>query len=436
MVLRFREGQPMQQTGEKIFLEISQLPNIKAWHSYRELAGLNLTEAQLPFPFLDTKNRHYTAIFEVENQRRALMVQLDDVIQRLEQQYQTEISEIVVAGEPIVNESLNKSSLEVRNIFFPILIVCALFLLGVLFRCWKVVLVAGFAVGTSLVNTMGIMALNGNKMDLVTTLIPALIFVLSVAMQMHVLIAIAMEKCIETGLKRKLGPNFLVSLTTSIGFGSLMTSSVVPIAVMGKFMALGIWIIFFWSHITHLGLSQLIRLDIKVPPLALLERAIHSKAYRYGQRHPWLLAVAALVTLAGGLFLTYNPLESNGLNYFHESHPIRRQTTFLETYITGASQMELLIQKPEQDPATQVWIPDWQKLEDLEQKLKQLAPVRHIFSINQMVDTALAGRPGPGQALDRGFVFALIQQAQPQIARNFRSANAYRIQIIVNSLDR
>ena len=196
-----------------------------------------------PFPFQVAN--FYTAVFEIDPQESSPIPALIERLDEIEARSADWLEAITLTGEPVVNHLLNQSSLDIRDRLFPLLTVLSLLLLGGLFRCFRVLTATALAVGASLATAMGLLHLMGESMNLVTTLIPVLIFVLSVAMQVHILIAVAEKDQLLEGIATKLRANLLVTTTTSIGFGSLMTSQVLPLAVMGRYMAISMWIIFF-----------------------------------------------------------------------------------------------------------------------------------------------------------------------------------------------
>ena len=423
----------MVTKGEAFFAELAQLEGISQYQSLKSLGLEGLAEEMLPFPFLQSEKSLYTGIFEIGANREVLLASLPERVEKLRAE-RGGIREAVLAGEPIVNEYLNRASLEVRNRFFPLLIGSSLVLLTLLFRRWKVLAVTGLAVGGSLTTTMGIMELAGQKMDLVTTLIPALIFVLAVAMQMHVLISIGLRGDVLAGVRDKIGPNCIVSLTTSIGFGSLMTSEVGPIAIMGQYMAIGIWIVFIWTHLTHLGLSLILNLQIRPPIMTLLQRIINSRWYWRCLRKPVLAVIPVLVILGGTAVLLHNPTESNGLNYFPPSHAIRQQTSFLETHVTGGSDLQILLSRPPSQASDGLpYRPPWEQIDQFEADLSQLDHIRHLFSLGQVVNTARALTPGQS---DADALLNLVQFTRPAALASLQSPDYYRIQVLVDSLDR
>ncbi len=336
-------------------------------------------------------------------------------------------AQLHLAGEPLVNHRLDRGSLEVKYRFFPALIALSLLLLSLLFRDWRVLLVTSLATGGSLATTAGLMGLMGEKLNLVSTLIPALVFVLSVAMQIHVLVSIAAQGDLRRGIAAKLRPNLLISATTFLGFGSLVTSQVKPIATMGLYMGLGTWIIFLWAHGVHFGLSRLLELKPRTPRLDWLVAVFRLAPYQRLVGRRWLALPALGIVAAGAFCLRINPTESNGLRYFRASDEIRVATSFLEREVTGASQLEILIPRPEPPPAgdSDAWVPDEQALGRLEAELLALPHVRHLLGLHPMgVFSSACEEAGHPPELTESLLTP------------FLSNRAYRIQLLVDSLDR
>ena len=260
--------------AEKILEKLASEPGVIEYHSYAldipnalkyelesQLSIKQISE-ELMFPFV--KGNFYTALllFTENNtkQQRAVRNILEKI--KFIKKQHSKVKNILFAGAPVVGHYLGLSSLEIKDKFFPALIIfCALVMVWV-FRSIKVILVWLLAVFSSLTISMGIFSLAGNSLNLITNLIPVLIFVLSTAMQMHILLSLTKFSNIIEGLKEKLIPNFLVTLTTSIGFGSLMTSNVKPIHLLGKYTAVSIWIIFICCYATHLGFSYICKLNL------------------------------------------------------------------------------------------------------------------------------------------------------------------------------
>ena len=132
---------------------------------------------------------------------------------------------------------------------------CILFLVSlfIVFKCFRYVFLSLGAVIISLIWILGIISFFGVQLDLMHTILPALIFIISTSGSIHLITRFRKEylvgvsrqaaikkSIIETGL-----PNFLNSFTTAIGFASLVMIPVVPIQRFGIFASAGILITFF-----------------------------------------------------------------------------------------------------------------------------------------------------------------------------------------------
>ena len=412
--------------AEAIFTELGELPGIQGFISQGILfpEGRPAAQARLPFPFFIADKGCYTGIFQLDTtiDPDRTFTSFIALCRRLEAAHHGGLQRVAVAGEPVVNHYLNLSAHKVKKRFFPLLVVMAIALLGVVFRSVKVLLVTGLGTATALAATMGIMALTGQSLNLVTILVPSLVFVLSIAMNVHVLISIA--RCGDTlaGLRAKLWPNMLVSTTTSIGFASLLSSKVEPIAVTGGFMALGMWLIFISLHLSYLSLGCLLKVQVRVPTLPF--RLSSRPLYRRLIGNPWILVVPVLVIVAGTFALVYNPMESNGLNYFGAEHPVRRDTLFLQQTVTGASQLELLVKRVSEDePEDEAWMPPFEETLALEQALLGIPGIRHILSLVAFAEANDEEAEHP------------IELDEATLSPYF-SKHYYRIQMLVDSMGR
>ncbi len=433
-----------RQASEAIFARVSEVPGVSAYYSEGTLPGPGGRAGQSsPFPFANAEGTVYAGLFELEtgaDRDRTIegVLALGELLQRENARF---VERLVIAGEPLVNYQLNLTSREVRDLFFPILMLLSLLFLSLCFRGFKVLWITGFSVLTSLATTLGIMSLAGQSFNLVTALIPSLVFVLGVAMQVHLLVSIGIHGSVGAGLREKWKPNLWVSATTSIGFASLTTSQVAPIADMGIYMAVGIWVVYIWSHLTHFTLSRWLHLRVRPPSIRVPRGRGWRAFYWRGIRQPALLLVAVGVILLGAYLLSINPSESNGLHYFGESHLIRRDTAFVEERLTGASQVDLLLAAPESEEGPPVYLPDTNAVERLERQLAQIPRVRHVLSLNRLARhmagaTEVSDGEKAGVEADIGATARAMAMLGPPALKPYLAKRFYRVQMLVDSLDK
>ncbi len=109
---------------------------------------------------------------------------------------------------------------------------------------------ASVVLATSIYSTglaLAVLFYSGGNMNLLMTMLPALIYVVSISSSVH-LVNYYRDAVAEAGLQAAPGlavrhgwaPCVLAALTTSIGLGSLMTSAIVPIYPVGAYSAIGV----------------------------------------------------------------------------------------------------------------------------------------------------------------------------------------------------
>lgn len=241
-----------------------------------------------------------------------------------------------MTGDAAINYFLDRESQSTRLIF-ACLVCFALLSSWFVTRSIAGVAVTAISVGTPLAATMGLYALLGFELDLLTNLLPVLILVLGFAMHMHVFLAIARCGSVREGLKRKLKANFIVTATTSAGFLSLFLSQLPPIRVLGIFMAISMWLCLGSVYLTHWSIGWMTKERAVTLP-SLWHRVTHLLRIR-PQQGLWV-GVGACVIVVGAFCVLRTPVQSNGLFYFHEDHPVRIASQLLAP-ITGISALEL-----------------------------------------------------------------------------------------------
>lgn len=137
-------------------------------------------------------------------------------------------------------------------IFVSSSIILIIFFLYISFRsAWGVVLPL-FIVIISIIACIGFMAMNGKNLDIMTILIPTIMFVVGMSDVIHILSKYLEElrygndktSAIKKTMKEVGLATFLTSLTTAIGFLTLLTAGIRPIREFGVYTAVGVILAF------------------------------------------------------------------------------------------------------------------------------------------------------------------------------------------------
>lgn len=262
-----------------------------------------------------------------------------------------------VAGLPAIQHALDRAVVDVTKRFFPLLGLLGVLLLGAVLRSAADVLRTLAFVAVTLTCTLGAMGLAGATIDVVTMILPPLLFVLSLATAVHVLLRCRQLRrgrsgpaaAIEATYREKSWPVFWTGATTAVGFGSLATSSVPPVQTLGlwaagglAFMTLGAFTL-LPALLASGGAAARPRRRGFERRAAVAGRRLATWAL--GRRRAVLLlfALAALVPLLG---LARLRVDMRVISYFPPDDPLRVEVEELEALGVGLTSAELVIEAP------------------------------------------------------------------------------------------
>ncbi|MGB1032456.1 MAG: efflux RND transporter permease subunit, partial [Flavobacteriales bacterium] len=141
-------------------------------------------------------------------------------------------------------------------VFISISILLIILFLFIAFRSWWGIWVPVTVVLLSVVWILGIMKLCGKDIDLMLMVLPTIIFVVGMSDVVHVLTKYFDElrsgkekiEAIKIAFKEIGMATFLTSLTTAVGFLTLLTSSIIPIKEFGIYTAVGVFVAFILAY--------------------------------------------------------------------------------------------------------------------------------------------------------------------------------------------
>lgn len=254
-----------------------------------------------------------------------------------------------LAGTPLMNVALDRGSQDASRTFLPIALAMSVVILFAILRNIKGVIAVMCAVGATTLWTVGLLVVSGNTLNMVTVVLPSLIFVLSLSSGIHIssrYLALLEESGESIGAIRKtLGevfkPVLLSSVTTSVGFASLIVSDMQPVIDFGIFAAIGMLLSFFFNIMVVPGMLLLLRAQ------ARKEKTMSSTHFtsRIGVsmfRHKGAVLVVSIVLLVVFAGMTAkSSVESNVLKFFPDDSRINRDYHFIGSHLTGFYTVEL-----------------------------------------------------------------------------------------------
>jgi hydrophobe/amphiphile efflux-3 (HAE3) family protein len=174
----------------------------------------------------------------------------DQVLSRTEQAVEnrgTSYANMTITGTIAYQDAIREESMRNLIIIFPVALILVSIVLFFFHRTLKGLIIAFLPPAFSIALTFGILGMVQPELTIISVAVVALLIGLGVDYSIHLMNRLAEEHTIEDPVKRiekilrHTGKAVLLStITTIIGFGSLMTSSMSPMATFGFGCAIGI----------------------------------------------------------------------------------------------------------------------------------------------------------------------------------------------------
>ncbi len=239
------------------------------------------------------------------------------------------------------------------NIFVGSSILFIILFLVFTYRSFMGVILPLIIVGLSVIWTLGFMSFLGKTLDIVSTVLPSIIMVIGMSDVIHLtthyrnmLSKMTKKEALIHSIKRVGLATLLTSLTTLVGFLTLLTSSVKPIIELGIFAAVGLMIALFLTYTCYVALLYLVPVQIKEGNIEKNEvwksKMLKINYFVKEKRNVILLFSAVLTLVCAGLT---SKLEINNylLEDLRESHPQKVAYGFFEEKFGGARPFEVAV---------------------------------------------------------------------------------------------
>lgn len=274
----------------------------------------------------------------------------------------------------------------------------SMLLLGIVlyitFRAIRGVVLPGLVVGLALTWTLGTMAATGGVMDSICVLLFALISVVGVGDTVHIMVHYLEEyfrhndkrKALILTMRRMFTPCLLTSVTTTIGFLSLLTIRIPPIQRFGLYAGVGVTSAFVISIILAPAILMLL------PPPTARHRKNYDQGYIYrglvwlggfNKRRPALIvSIAILIVVFSIAGIQRIRVETKVSEFFHKWSPLVVGYKFLEQNVTPPVPIEIVL---EGSPGVFKKPETWAWMEALQEDLTNIPLIERADSYSQVL---------------------------------------------------
>ncbi len=350
------------------------------------------------------------------DQRRIIIGQVESAVQSLG----LPADSFYLAGTPVMNVALDRGSQLASMRFLPAAIAASIVLLLWMLRSIAGLLAVLCSVISTVLWTVGLMFMAGKTMNMVTIVLPPLLFVLSLAGGIHLIMRFKAlysdnpdnkSQAIEKMVKELLFPVFLTCMTTGIGFASLMTSDMKPVQDFGEMAAIGMMLSFGFNFLALPGVLSFLYKRVPAKPQLHLSHWTQRCACLLAHKRK-IVAGALLLTMAFAWIAMYTKVDANVLGFFPKSSKIQRDYRYISQNLTGLYSFELDITVGRDQV-----MPVMNSLDRLSESLASLPDIAKVVHYGLLTDFILQVQP----------VSLLVADMDPSKKEFMKFANHYFI---------
>ncbi len=257
-----------------------------------------------------------------------------------------------ITGLPVAEDTFGHDMFVQMGISAPLAGLMIFLLMLYFFRSAALVIAPMLVAMATVIISMGLMIGFGFTVHIMSSMIPIFLMPIAVVDSVHIMSEFADKyrkgddaKTVISGVVEHLfTPMLFTSLTSAVGFLSLMLTPIPPVQIFGVFVAFGILLAFV---LTILLIPAYV---VRMSPAALDKLAAHSKtphtdtalarmlrrsgrfSIRYGK---WISSAAAILIVISIAGISRIEINDNPVRWFKANHPIRVADKVLNEHFAG-----------------------------------------------------------------------------------------------------
>ncbi|MDR2730004.1 MAG: MMPL family transporter [Treponema sp.] len=273
----------------------------------------------------------------------------------------TDEAEVYFTGQPIVNAVINNSMIADNILLIPLVVIVVLAMLFFSFRRFTFVVLPFLTVIIAVVWAIGMAALFGIKLSVITTILPVILVAVGSAYGIHIVthymedmrnksLSIEEHRSLVLDLVKKLiKPVFLAALTTMAGFISFCFTPIVPMrefgycASFGVFTAFAVAVLFIPSMFLLRGPRVLKERQKEQTDSGHFSNNIAGIFTGIAEKKIPVLVCAALAVVISLYGLSKVIVDNAVVEFFQNETDISRSDRFIREYFGGSKDLSLVI---------------------------------------------------------------------------------------------
>lgn len=267
--------------------------------------------------------------------------------------YTALVKKFHLSGWTVTNLTLSQYMQTDVAVFIPLTYFFITMTVWIVFRNIRMTIIALIHISACTAATMGLFPVLGITLNTVTTIIPPLIMALALSDAVHIFSHIEQDVLIKHKnqkialqyiLQRIIGPSFLCSLTTAIGFISLATSEIEPIRDFAFAASAGMVFKFLlaFTLIPSLILFCDPRKIYSIQNKGQTLRSYIQNVSNFVHKYPRTISITSLTLILGALCAgTSIKVETNLLENFKKNSVIRQDLDFVTASLSGVATLDI-----------------------------------------------------------------------------------------------
>jgi predicted RND superfamily exporter protein len=304
--------------------------------------------------------------------------------EEIEDRYSVQVH---MTGMVMLSNAFFESAMSDMSTLVPIMYGVIILITFLLVRSLSATMAALTVIVLSMMSGMGLAGYLGIQLSPPSSSATTIIMTLAVADSIHILVTLfagmreglSKHDAIRQSLKLNMGPVFLTSVTTAIGFLSMNFSDAPPFHDLGNITAIGVMAAFILS-VTLLPALMAVLPAKAAKGSSRLGLSMDRLADFVVARQRFILFGSLVFSLALLSMIPLNHVEDDFLNYFDESQEFRRDSDFINERLTGVYQLQYSLKSGQNNGVSD---PEFlQKLQAFTDWLRTQPEVRHVNTIS------------------------------------------------------
>jgi predicted RND superfamily exporter protein len=273
---------------------------------------------------------------------------------------ETDNIKVYVAGRPIVEGTMALLGPADMKKMVPIVILVIFVVLFITLRSFKGTLITLGVVFFSTIWAFGLMAATGIPVYAVSTMIPVMLIAIGVADGIHLYSHLQVfinhypkatkKEAVIDMIKHMWKPVVMTSVTTAVGFVSLLTSQVYPVKYFGLFTAFGVMmamvfsLVFLPAAIMIFGLPKAKPVDHEDDKEGHSHSKLANNFANWIIKHKYISIIgSALIVVASLIGMQEIWINSSFLEKFESTSEIVQTDKFINEHFGGTSTLNLIL---------------------------------------------------------------------------------------------